>query len=210
MTTKLKTIKEEASVRQAPKKMKEEDVSSLVVVNRDNDNKPVGLVTERDIVRKVCANESIGNIDAIRIVDIISSPLITINSDSSPKQAADVLLQNKINMFENNNAGNNNSPSAPDFQHSMSDITLILSLIPFIIFVWLAIRSKSIKAFQFQLSVFIAVYILGEIIESNRIAIFSVLPRRYGSQIHVGSAIFFTIMVWFRFYYAEKSGKKIN
>jgi CBS domain-containing protein len=96
MTTKLKTIKEEASVRQAAKKMKEEDVSSLVVVNRDNDNKPVGLVTERDIVRKVCANESIGNIDAIRIVDIISSPLITINSDSSPKQAADVLLQNRI------------------------------------------------------------------------------------------------------------------
>jgi CBS domain-containing protein len=38
MTTKLKTIKEEASVRQAAKKMKEEDVSSLVVVNRDNDN----------------------------------------------------------------------------------------------------------------------------------------------------------------------------
>jgi CBS domain-containing protein len=96
MTTKLKTIKEEASVRQAAKKMKEEDVSSLVVVNRDNDNKPIGLVTERDIVRKVCTNESIGNIDAIRIVDIISSPLITINSDSSPKQAADVLLQNRI------------------------------------------------------------------------------------------------------------------
>jgi CBS domain-containing protein len=42
---------EVASVRQAAKKMKEEDVSSLVVVNSDNDNKPVGLVTGRDIVR---------------------------------------------------------------------------------------------------------------------------------------------------------------
>jgi hypothetical protein len=79
-----------------------------------------------------------------------------------------------------------------------------------IIFIWLAIRFKSIKAFQFQISIFIAVYILGEIIENNnRIAVFSLLPPDIGPQIHVGSAIFFTIMVWFRFYYAEKSGKKM-
>ena len=111
-----------------------------------------------------------------------------------------------INIFENNNAGNITSA---DFLHSMSDITLILSLVPFIIFVWLAVRSKSINNFQFQIFVFIAVYILGEIIESNRIAIFSVLPPDIGPQIHVGSAIFFTIMIWFRFYYAEKSRKNM-
>ncbi len=70
-------------------------------------------------------------------------------------------------------------------------------------------RSKSIKAFQFQISIFIAVYILGEIIENNRIAIFSTLPPNIGSQIHVGSAIFFTIIMWFRFYYTEKRGKKM-
>ena len=114
--------------------------------------------------------------------------------------------QDMINIFENNNAGNSTSA---DVLHSMSDITFILSLVPLVIFVWLAIRSKSIKAFQFQISIFIAVYILGEIIESNRIAIFSVLPPDIGPQIHVGSAIFFTIMIWFRFYYAEKSGKKM-
>ena len=110
-----------------------------------------------------------------------------------------------INIFENNNTGN----STFDFLQSMTDITFILSLISFIIFVWLALRSKSIKAFQFQISIFIAVYILGEIIENNRIAIFSTLPPDIGSQIHIGSAIFFTIMVWFRFYYAEKRGKKM-
>jgi len=111
-----------------------------------------------------------------------------------------------INIFENNNTGSN---TTFDFLHSMSDITFILSLIPLVIFVWLAIRSKSVKAFQFQISIFIAVYILGEIIENNRIAIFSTLPPDIGSQIHVGSAIFFTIMVWFRFYYADKRGKKM-
>ena len=110
-----------------------------------------------------------------------------------------------INIFENNNTGN----TTFDFLHSMSDITFILSLIPLVIFVFLAIRSKSIKAFQFQISIFIAVYILGEIIENNRIAIFSTLPPDIGSQIHIGSAIFFAIMIWFRFYCAEKRGKKM-
>ena len=109
-----------------------------------------------------------------------------------------------INIFENNS-----TDSTSYFLHSMSDITFILSLIPLIIFVWLAIRSKSIKSFQFQISIFIAVYILGELIENNRIDTFSTLPSNIGSQIHVGSAIFFTIMMWFRFYYAEKRGKKM-
>jgi hypothetical protein len=108
--------------------------------------------------------------------------------------------QDMINIFENNNT---------DFLYSMSDITFILSLIPLVIFVWLAVRSKSIKTFQFQISIFIAVYILGEIIENNSIAIFSALPPDIGSQIHIGSAIFFTIMIWFRFHYAEKSRKNM-
>lgn len=109
-----------------------------------------------------------------------------------------------INIFESDIAGSNSS-----FLDSMSYVTLILSIIPLAIFIWLAVRSKNIRAFQFQISVFIAVYILGEILENNRIAIFSALPPDIGSQIHVGSAVFFTIMIWFRFYYAEKSGKKM-
>ena len=111
-----------------------------------------------------------------------------------------------IDIFENSTAGNSASEG---FLHSMGDITLILSLVPLVIFVWLAIRSKSIKSFQFQISIFVAVYILGEMMESNRIAIFSALPPDIGSQVHVGSAIFFTFMVWFRFYHAEKSNKKM-
>jgi hypothetical protein len=109
-----------------------------------------------------------------------------------------------INIFESDIAG-----SISGFLNSMSYVTLILSLIPLIIFIWLAVRSKNIRAFQFQISIFIAVYILGEIIENTKIAAFSILPPDIGSQVHVGSAIFFTIMVWFRFYYADKSGKKM-
>jgi hypothetical protein len=109
-----------------------------------------------------------------------------------------------INIFESDIAGSGSS-----FLNPMSYVTLILSLIPLAIFIWLAVRSKNIRAFQFQISVFIAVYIIGEIIENTKIVAFSILPPDIGSQIHVGSAIFFTIMIWFRFYYAEKSGKKM-
>ena len=109
-----------------------------------------------------------------------------------------------LDIFESDIAGSNSS-----FLNSMSYVTLILSIIPLAIFIWLAVKSKNIRAFQFQISVFIAVYIIGEIIENTKITAFSILPPDIGSQIHVCSAIFFTIMVWFRFYYAEKSGKKM-
>src|ERR687886_2686627 len=109
-----------------------------------------------------------------------------------------------ISIFQSDIAGTSSS-----FLNSMSYVTLILSLIPLAIFIWLAVKSKNIRAFQFQISVFIAVYIIGEIIENTKFAALSVLPPDIGSQIHVGSAIFFSIMVWFRFYYADRSGKKM-
>jgi len=38
--------------------MKDNKIGSLVVVdNKNNDNEPVGIMTERDLVRKVCAND---------------------------------------------------------------------------------------------------------------------------------------------------------
>jgi hypothetical protein len=111
-----------------------------------------------------------------------------------------------INIFETSISDNSS-----DFLHSVGDFTSILSLVPLVIFVWLAIRSKNIKSFQLQISVFIAVYIIGGIIENNngRIAMFSMLPPEIGSQIHVIAAIFFTIMIWFRFYYADLTGKRM-
>ena len=111
-----------------------------------------------------------------------------------------------INIFETSISDNGS-----DFLHSVGDFTSILSLVPLVIFVWLAIRSKNIKSFQLQISIFVAVYIIGGIIENNngRIAMFSTLPPEIGSQIHVIAAIFFTIMIWFRFYYADLRGKKM-
>jgi CBS domain-containing protein len=92
MRKKLETIEELASVQEAAKKMKDKNVSSLIVV--DGEGKPQGLVTERDLARKVCINDV--HTSTVTNKEIMSSPLITINSKSSPSVAADMMLQNNV------------------------------------------------------------------------------------------------------------------
>jgi CBS domain-containing protein len=48
----IETIEDTASAQQAAKKMKDKNVSSLVVV--DENGKAKGIVSERDLVTKVC------------------------------------------------------------------------------------------------------------------------------------------------------------
>ena len=92
MRKKLETVNELASVQEAAKKMKDRNVSSLVVV--DGEGKPQGLVTERDLVTKVCINDV--NTSTVINKEIMSSPLITIDSKSSASIAADMMLQNNV------------------------------------------------------------------------------------------------------------------
>jgi CBS domain-containing protein len=72
--------------------MKDKNVSSLVVV--DMNGKPQGLVTERDLVRKVCINDV--HTSTVTNKEIMSAPLITIKSTSSPSLAADIMLKNNV------------------------------------------------------------------------------------------------------------------
>ena len=92
MRKKLETIEEMASVQEAAKKMKDKNVSSLVVV--DEKGKPQGLLTERDLVRKICIDDV--HTSAVTNKEIMSSPLITIDSQSLPSIAADMMLQNNV------------------------------------------------------------------------------------------------------------------
>lgn len=92
MRKKLETIEEMASVQEAAKKMKDKNVSSLVVV--DEKDKPQGLLTERDLVRKICIDDV--HTSTVTSKEIMSSPLITIDSQSLPSIAADMMLQNNV------------------------------------------------------------------------------------------------------------------
>jgi len=102
MTEKLETIIITGSAQDAAKKMSDKDVSSLVVT--DNNNKPVGIITERDLVRKVSVNDV--NSSNVLIKDILSSPLVTIDSKLTIEGAADTMVNNKVRhllVVDNNN-----------------------------------------------------------------------------------------------------------
>ncbi len=90
--------------------------------------------------------------------------------------------------------------------------TLFLLFISLIIFSWLAIGSRNIRSFQFQISIFIAIYVMGAIVEIASSQGLVILPPPYqedGFLIHVGSMIFFSVMIWLRYYLSQKSGKKM-
>ena len=105
MTQKLETIGTLSSAQEASKKMRDNNVSSLVVID-DSNNKPTGIVTERDLVRKVCVNDTSSNSSSMLIKNIMSSsPLVTIDARLSVEAAADVMIQNKVRhllVVENN------------------------------------------------------------------------------------------------------------
>jgi len=92
MTKKLESIEATASVQETAKKMKDASVSSLLIV--DNEGNPLGLVTERDLARKVCINDVYTS--KIMNKEIMSSPIITIDSKSSASEAVDLMLRNNI------------------------------------------------------------------------------------------------------------------
>ena len=117
MRKRLETIDDSASVQDAAKKMKDKDVSSLIVVDRDG--KPQGLVTERDLVTKVCVNDTFTSTITNR--EIMSVPLITIDSTSTPAIAADTMLRYNVRHLLVTDDKNNNDKSDP--KHFIGIIT---------------------------------------------------------------------------------------
>lgn len=101
MSERIETIDISSSAQKASKKMKDKNISSLVVT--DDYNKPVGIITERDLVRKVCVNDVSSSNTQIK--DITSFPLLTIDARDSVGKAANIMIQNRVRhllVIENN------------------------------------------------------------------------------------------------------------
>jgi signal-transduction protein with cAMP-binding, CBS, and nucleotidyltransferase domain len=92
MTVNIETIGLEDNAQTAAKKMKEKNVSSLVVM--DVNNQAVGIVTERDLVSQVCCHEASSKEYIIR--HVMSSPVATIDPDSTVETAANLMQENKV------------------------------------------------------------------------------------------------------------------
>jgi|RhiMetdeSRZDD1v2_1073273.scaffolds.fasta_scaffold363409_2 CBS domain-containing protein len=92
ITKKLEIIHPSSNAQDAAKRMRDKKVSSLVVIEKGDT--PVGIVTERDLVRHVCSKDI--SSDSVLIQEIMSSPMVTIDVNASIEQAADKMIQNKV------------------------------------------------------------------------------------------------------------------
>ncbi|VFJ13424.1 Inosine 5'-monophosphate dehydrogenase [Candidatus Nitrosocosmicus franklandus] len=93
MTRKLETIGSTASAHEVAIKMRDKKVSSVLVMD-ERYGIPLGIVTERDLARKVCVTDK--NSTQLLASKVMSFPLIKVNSEVSALEAADLMLKNKV------------------------------------------------------------------------------------------------------------------
>ena len=92
MSATLETIDISSSAQKASKKMIDKNISSLVVT--DDSKKPIGIVTERDLLRRICVNDASSSNMQIR--DIMSFPLLTIDATASVGEATNFMILNRV------------------------------------------------------------------------------------------------------------------
>jgi len=80
------TVEPGETVLETAKKMREEDVGSVIVIEN---NKPVGIVTREDIVTKVTAEDK--QPSEIQVKEIMNSPVITCGEEDDLSTVANVM-----------------------------------------------------------------------------------------------------------------------
>ncbi|MCS7110572.1 MAG: CBS domain-containing protein [Candidatus Caldarchaeum sp.] len=91
MSSDVVTVTPETSVYAAARVMAEEEVGSAVVVVGE---KPVGIITERDLVRKVLAAGLSPRKTSVSTV--MSSPVVVVGENTSLEEAVSIMAQNRI------------------------------------------------------------------------------------------------------------------
>jgi CBS domain-containing protein len=92
MTSPVITMRDNARVSEAASAMCAHNIGSLIVVDRGE--KPIGIVTERDILRKVvvpCRDPR-----AVEVALVMSSPLVTGGPDMDVEAAANLMIGREI------------------------------------------------------------------------------------------------------------------
>jgi CBS domain-containing protein len=85
------SVKNNASVVEATSVIVKNDIGSVVVTK---DGKPVGILTERDVLKRCCPGRLCG--EGLKVEEVMSTPLITIEADASLGEAALLMSRNKI------------------------------------------------------------------------------------------------------------------
>ena len=91
MVKKVITINEESSVKEAAEVMNRFEIGSIIAVKK---GMATGIITERDLLKRIVAEER--NAKNVRVRDIMSTPLVSITSETELEKAALLMFQKKI------------------------------------------------------------------------------------------------------------------
>ena len=99
MKTKVISIDSSKTIKEAACMMDDSNVGCVIITK---DNAPIGIITERDFVKRMAAkNKDLSS----PLSEVMSSPLTTINSDETVWDAAEKMKQNgihKLPVLDNN------------------------------------------------------------------------------------------------------------
>jgi CBS domain-containing protein len=84
-------IAADKSIQDVANIMAERNISSILV---EDNGKMIGILTERDLVRNVCAKDLLAS--KTPAVSIMSAPVATASKNSLVERAADLMVKNKI------------------------------------------------------------------------------------------------------------------
>lgn len=91
MSKDMVSIEKGLSIRSAIKTMVRRDVGSVVITAH---GKPIGIVTEKDILKSLAYRKAVRPDTPVEV--IMSKPLITVNSNASIGDAAEMMIKRKI------------------------------------------------------------------------------------------------------------------
>lgn len=91
MTREVMTINDDSTVMDAARVMTENRISSLIV---ERDQSAVGIVSERDFVRKVCSKDLLSS--KVLVSEIMSNIAVTAEPDTPLEVAVQRMINHKI------------------------------------------------------------------------------------------------------------------
>lgn len=91
MTKRVLTVSPNDPIRKAIKIMDEKNIGSLIVAS---DNEPVGIITERDIIRRVLIKNK--DLDVTFVKTIMTSKVHTVDITSTFVEVTKMMIRNNI------------------------------------------------------------------------------------------------------------------
>ncbi|MGD8565568.1 MAG: CBS domain-containing protein [Candidatus Bathyarchaeota archaeon] len=91
MSKKIRVVRPDSSVKEVVATMNKFDIGSILVVQS---GRPVGIITERDILRRVVEANMVPQ--ALTARQVMSSPVVTIDQTASIDEAAQLMAKRRV------------------------------------------------------------------------------------------------------------------